>query len=91
MYDRHMEGVHRKTLTSFRLLFPDTPGPGGEWVIHFHAVPAVNGPIQRGPMDDTLVFFTQADREEGWRTLRDTTNIMWVDLPVTNQPIGAEE
>lgn len=91
MYERHLEGVHRETLTSFRLLFPSTPGPGGEWVIHFHAMPAVSGPLQRGPMNDTHVFFTQADRDEGWRSLERNTNIVWVDLPVINEPIGAEE
>lgn len=96
-----MEGVHRTTLTTYRLLFPATAGPGGEWVVHFYATPAarstftptqaVSGDISKSSLDDVLVFFTRADRETWWRILFENGNITWTDLPVTNTPIGAEE
>jgi hypothetical protein len=55
MFSCHFEGVHLHTLTTYRVLMPSTPGPGGEWVVHFSSWPSapLSSPVREDlPADE---------------------------------------
>jgi hypothetical protein len=98
MYSCHFEGVHLHTLTSYRILMPASPGPGGEWVVHYSYWPhsPVSSPVREDlpessfgarsenvePLHETYVFATPKAREGWWNVMRKQPAIQWMELPV---------
>ena len=77
MYSDHFEGVHELTEIGYEARFPATPGPGGEWVVHWRTTqPHPGADLSGVTTDNTFVFSNPQRRAAWWKVVR--KNIIWL-------------